>query len=57
LNITQRKRDGLFAASLKSAVKEVLGTCQSMGVTIEGNSAREMQKQISTGEYDTHLAE
>lgn len=57
VNITRRKREGLLAASLKSAVKEVLGTCLSMGATVDGKSAREVQALIETGEYDEELVE
>jgi large subunit ribosomal protein L11 len=52
MNIAQKKQDGLLAASLKSAVKEVLGTCQSMGVTVEGKAAKIVQNEIRTGEHD-----
>ncbi|MFB0558676.1 MAG: 50S ribosomal protein L11 [Candidatus Bathyarchaeia archaeon] len=57
LNIAQRKREGLLSASLKSAVREILGSCQSMGVTIEGRPAGEMQTLVSSGEYDDRLSE
>jgi large subunit ribosomal protein L11 len=57
VNIARRKRDGLFAASLKSAVKEIIGSCQSMGVTVEGQSGKFIQDQISMGEFDSQLIE
>lgn len=57
LSIAQRKREGLLAASLKSAVKEILGSCQSIGVTIDGRPAGEMQTLVSSGEYDERLSE
>ncbi len=57
ISVARRKREGLLAASLKSAVKEILGSCQSIGVTIEGQPAKEMQALVSSGEYDQRLAE
>ncbi len=57
ISVARRKREGLLAASLKSAVKEILGSCQSIGVTIEGQPAKEMQALVSSGEYDQKLAE
>ena len=57
VNIAKRKRDGLFAASLKSAVREIVGSCQSMGVTVEGQHGKAIQDQIATGEFDSRLAE
>ncbi len=57
ISVAQRKWEDLLAASLKSAVKEILGSCQSMGVTIEGRPAKEVQALVSSGEYDQRLAE
>jgi large subunit ribosomal protein L11 len=57
IDIARRKRDGLFAASLKAAVREIVGSCQSMGVTVEGLPAKEVQALIGSGEYDSRLAE
>ncbi|UCH57295.1 MAG: 50S ribosomal protein L11 [Candidatus Bathyarchaeota archaeon] len=57
VDIARRKRQGLFASTLKGAVKEIVGSCQSMGVTIEGFPAGEVQAQITAGEFDMRLAE
>jgi large subunit ribosomal protein L11 len=57
VNIAKKKWDGIYAASLKSAVREVLGTCQSAGVTVEGKHAKEVQDLIKAGEYDNLLVE
>jgi large subunit ribosomal protein L11 len=57
MSITRRKREGLMAASLKSAVREIVGSCQSMGVTIDGKLAKEIQVLIASGEYDSVLTE
>ncbi len=57
MNIAKRKREGLLSASLKSAAKEIVGSCQSMGVTIDGNLASQTQVMIRSGEYDSQLAE
>jgi large subunit ribosomal protein L11 len=55
IEITQMKGDGMLGASIKKRVKEVVGTCVSMGVTIEGRNAKEMSKAIEAGEYDDQL--
>lgn len=57
LNVAMRKREGLLAATLKTAVKEILGSCLSMGVTIDGKPAKEAQALLETGAYDERLAE
>jgi large subunit ribosomal protein L11 len=55
INIAQSKIKDSFANTLKSMVKEVLGTCVSMGVTVEDNDPREIQKNIDNGECDELL--
>jgi large subunit ribosomal protein L11 len=51
-DIAERKLPDLLAYDLKNAAKEVVGTCTSLGVTIEGNDAREFKERIDEGEYD-----
>jgi len=55
INIAQSKIKDSFANTLKSMVKEVLGTCVSMGVTVEDNDPREIQKNIDNEEWDELL--
>jgi large subunit ribosomal protein L11 len=57
IKLAKMKRDSMLASSLKSAVKEVLGVCNSMGVTVEGKPAREVQREIDSGAYDEVLRE
>jgi len=45
----------LLARNLKNAAKEVLGSCVSMGITVEGRDPREVQKEIDEGKYDELL--
>ncbi|MEM3022204.1 MAG: 50S ribosomal protein L11, partial [Candidatus Bathyarchaeia archaeon] len=35
-----------YAKDLKGAMKEVLGTCLSMGVTVGGKDPREVQREL-----------
>ncbi len=37
---------------LKGAIKQVLGTCNSMGVHVEGKRAAELVKAVDSGAYD-----
>ncbi|RLI27403.1 MAG: 50S ribosomal protein L11 [Candidatus Hecatellales archaeon] len=46
-----------YAKTLKSAVLEVLGTCVSMGVTVEGKDPKEVQSEVKKGFYDDLLRE
>ncbi|MCD6445961.1 50S ribosomal protein L11 [Candidatus Bathyarchaeota archaeon] len=52
LKIAKLKRPELLSKTLKAAAKEVLGSCVSMGVTVEGKDPREVQKEIDEGKYD-----
>jgi large subunit ribosomal protein L11 len=51
LRIAKVKQSQLLARNLKLAVKEVLGSCVSMGVTVEGRDPRDVQKEIDEGKY------
>ena len=52
VRITNIKRHSLLGKTLKDALKEILGTCVSMGVTIDGGDPREAQKAIEDGKFD-----
>lgn len=54
--IAEQKQTDLLAYDLKNAAKEVVGTCTSLGVTIEGNNPREFKELIDDGEYDDQFA-
>lgn len=50
--IAKLKMDQMTAKSLRSAVKQVLGTCLSMGVTVEGRNPKEIVGELERGAYD-----
>ncbi len=56
IRIARMKRPELLSKTLKSATKEILGVCVSMGVTAEGKDPREVQKEIDKGKYDDILS-
>ena len=51
------KKRNLIGHTIKTKVKEVIGVCVSMGVTVEGKDGRQTQKDISNGVYDKELKE
>ncbi len=57
LEIVEMKGNDLLGGSRKARAREVVGTCVSMGVTIEGRNARDVTKAIGAGEYDAVLKE
>ncbi len=55
--VARIKRSGMLAATQKAAVKEVIGTCVSMGISVEGKPAKEILKEIGGGLLDEALKE
>jgi large subunit ribosomal protein L11 len=56
VRIAKMKLDGMLSYELKTAVKEVVGTCRSMGVTVDGRKPSEVIAEINAGKYDSALA-
>ena len=55
MKIARMKRADVLGRDMKAAVKEVLGTGVSMGVTVLGKDPREIQKEIDEGKHDALL--
>lgn len=55
--IARMKIDSMLSTTLKKATKEVIGTCVSMGVIVDGKSAKDALKDVDKGEYDDVLAD
>ena len=55
VRIAKVKAEDVLGNDLKAAVKEVLGTGVSMGVTVEGKDPREVQQEIDEGKHDALL--
>lgn len=52
IRIAKIKKEQLLAGDLKNAAKEVLGTCVSMGATVDGKDPREVQNELDEGKYE-----
>jgi large subunit ribosomal protein L11 len=52
LKIAKIKGPQLLAPTVKKATKELLGTCVSLGVTVEGKDPRDVQKEVDAGNYE-----
>jgi large subunit ribosomal protein L11 len=57
VKIARLKMPHLRVKSLKAAVKTVLGTCVSMGVTVDGRDPKTVQREVEEGLYDQVLME
>src|SRR5438445_10633288 len=56
VKIASRKADVMLAKDVKGRVLEVVGTCVSMGVTVDGKVPKEVPEEISAGKYAKALA-
>jgi large subunit ribosomal protein L12e len=55
IEIAKVMRPRSMAKTFGGTVKEILGTAVSLGCTIDGITAKEMQKAIDRGEYDARF--
>src|SRR3989338_3832598 len=53
VDIAKTKQSNLLAKDLKSAVKLIAGTCVSLGVLIDNKLAKDIEKDIDSGVYDS----
>lgn len=53
--VARMKESDLLAMDLRGAVKEIIGTADSSGITIDGRDPVEVQQAIADGEYDDRL--
>lgn len=55
IKISKMKESSLLGADPKAKVKEIVGTCNSMGVLVEGKQATGTIKDISEGKFDEEI--
>ncbi|TLZ64426.1 MAG: 50S ribosomal protein L11 [Methanobacteriota archaeon] len=56
VRIANMKADAMQGRDLRARVLEVVGTCVSMGVTVDGKSPKEATADIRAGKYDKVIA-
>ena len=56
MKIAKMKEDSLLGKGAKERVLEICGTCQSMGVLVEGKPANESIADIKAGKFDEKIA-
>jgi large subunit ribosomal protein L11 len=55
IKIAKMKIDSSYTHDVKNAVKEVIGTCVSLGMQVENKPAKEIYVDIGAGKYDQVL--
>jgi len=53
--VARMKSSDLLAMDLRGAVKEIIGTADSSGITIDGKDPVDVQQEIQDGKYDDRL--
>ena len=56
IKVAKMKEDALLGKDLKNKVREIVGTCQSMGILVEGMPAQEALKAIAEGKFDQQIS-
>lgn len=55
VKIAKMVQENLLASDLKAAVKQIVGTANSMPLTIDGKKVKEVLKEINEGKYDSQI--
>lgn len=57
IKVAKMKEDSLNGKTLKEKVKNVIGTCNSMGILIEGKEPKDAIEDINKGQYDNEISQ
>ena len=52
VKVAKLKIDSSYAQDIKSAAKEVVGTCLSLGIKVNGKNPKEVTPEIEAGKFD-----
>lgn len=52
VKVAKLKIDSSYAIDVKSATKEIIGTCLSLGIKINGKNPKEVTPEIDAGKWD-----
>ncbi|MFH1133654.1 MAG: 50S ribosomal protein L11 [Nanoarchaeota archaeon] len=57
IKIAKMKEDAMLGKTLKEKIKEVIGTCQSMGILVQGVPAHDAIAMVGQGTFDVEIKE
>lgn len=55
IKIAKMKEDSLTGTTLKEKIKEIIGTCNSMGILVQGVPGREAIELVNEGRFDKEI--
>ena len=56
IKIAGAKHENMLSYTLKNRVKEVIGSCATIGITVENMTTKEASKAVDEGKFD-HILE
>ncbi|MCX8197584.1 MAG: 50S ribosomal protein L11 [Candidatus Micrarchaeota archaeon] len=56
IKVAKMKAGGSLVKDVKKGANEVLGTCVSLGITVDGKDPRKVIEEIKKGEHDSQFA-
>ncbi len=55
IKIAKNKKDSMNSSDIKSCVRQVIGSCVSCGILVEGKDPKLVLKEIDQGEYEEEI--
>jgi len=55
VKVAKLKIDSSYAQNIKTAAKEIVGTCLPLGIKIDGKNPKEVTAEINAGKWDDKL--
>ncbi len=55
IKIAKMKEDNLFGKTLKDRVNEIIGTCNSMGILVEGKPGKDAIAEVNSGSFEEQI--
>ncbi len=55
VKVAKMKADANYGKTLKAKVKQVVGTCVSLGINVEGKNGKLTMQDIDAGKYDSQF--
>jgi len=52
IKVANVKLESSYATEIKSVAKQIIGTCQSLGIKIEGKTPKEITAEINDGKWE-----
>lgn len=57
ISVAKTKLPSVISKDLKASVKEVVGSCVSLGILVENKTAKDFMADVSEGKYDKEIGE